>query len=283
MTRSKTGNGLQTLRAILKLTALLLLMLAIIPSQWLLLPFGDLACRAARRWHRMLCRVLGIRLECVGTPLTGTQVAYVGNHLSYLDIPVIGSIAPGRFIAKAEMRHWPLFGLLARLQHTLFVSRNPRDARRVAEQMELALNAGHSLILFPEGTSSAGERVLAFKSSAFSALTRHLKKGLSIQPFTIDLQGIDGHPLHTMEDRNRYAYHADMVLALHLWAFMRTRGARVRLVFHPALIIAEASHRKHIAAAARSSVADGLHGMPHAPRRGGSTVRMPVAATDDGE
>ncbi len=246
------------MRAVLKLALLLLLIVAIFPCQCILLPFGDVALRSARFWHRMICRVLCIRVECVGRPLTGGQVAYAGNHLSYLDIPVVGGIVLGRFVAKADMQHWPLFGWLARLQRTVFVSRRARDAVTAIRAMDAALHGGDNLLLFPEGTSSAGDGMLAFKPSAFSAAAAHLQRGLSIQPFSIDLVSVDGHPPCTVEDRDLYAYYGEMQLAAHLWHFMRTRGAQVRLVFHPALAAADGSDRKSLAAAAARSVASGL-------------------------
>lgn len=272
MTSGGSFGGWSLFRGTLKMTALVLLILAIIPCQCLLLPWRSLGWRAARFWHQSLCRVLGIAVECVGKPLTGMQVAYVGNHLSYLDIPVVGSVVLGRFVAKADMQHWPLFGLLARLQRTVFISRRSRDAVNAVRAMDAALQRGDSLILFPEGTSSAGEWVCAFKSSAFSAPAAHLARGLVIQPFSMTLQTVDGREPRTILDRNRYAYYADMQLAGHLWRFMRTRGARVRLIFHPALAAAEGSDRKHIAATAASVVASGLNAVRSPSGDGGSTL-----------
>lgn len=261
--------GLPVLRAVLKMTALALLILVIIPCQYALLPFGNAACRAARFWHRLICRILCIRVECVGQPLTGSQAVYVGNHLSYLDIPVVGGIVFGRFVAKADMQHWPLFGMLARFQKTVFISRRSHDAVKAIRAMDEALHRGDNLILFPEGTSSAGQDMFAFKSSAFSAPARHLKRGLCIQPFSINLAWVDGRKPVTVSDRNLYAYYDDMQLAGHLWQFMRTRGAHVRLVFHPALTAADGSHRKCLAPAAARAVASGLNGaysrIRHAP------------------
>jgi 1-acyl-sn-glycerol-3-phosphate acyltransferase len=248
------------LRGVVKMITLLVLVLAIIPCQCVVLPFGELAWRSARFWHRMLCRVLRLRVECVGRPLAGAQVVYAGNHLSYLDVPVIGGIVLGRFIAKADVRHWPLFGLLAQLQRTVFISRRSGEAVTAVQAMDRALRDGHNLILFPEGTSSAGQSVLAFKSSAFSAPAAYLEHGLCIQPFSINLARVDGHKSPTLSQRNLYAYYGEMELAWHLWRFLQTRGACVQLVFHPVLTAADGTQRKSIAAAATRVVASGLHG-----------------------
>lgn len=259
------------MRAALKLTALLLLMLAIIPCHCALRLFGGMEWRSANFWHRIICRVLCIEVECVGTPLTGRQVVFVGNHLSYLDVPVVGSLAPGRFVAKADVQAWPLFGFLATLQRTVFVSRRSRDAFMAIRAMDDALHGGDNLILFPEGTSSAGDGMIAFKSSAFSAPARYVRRGALIQPFSINLERVDRRLPRTLRDRNLYAYYDDMQLPGHLWRFLQTRGARVRLVFHPPLAAADGGQRKFIAAAAARVVSSGISAI--ASQRSGPPTR----------
>lgn len=248
------------LRATLKLIAFILLVIAILPTQslLLLLKFEQTAAHWGQLWHRAVCGALGIDVIVEGRPLDGVQVAYVGNHLSYLDIPVVGSVLHGSFIAKREMRRWPVFGWLAMLQRTLFISRDPRDAAKVVAQADAVLDSGRNLIVFPEGTSSPGLRVLPFKSSLFSVLERHLGEGLKIQPFTIDLRAVDGRPVTDVVDRDAYAYYADMTLAPHFWTFMRGKGAQVRLVFHPPLVLPEGSDRKQASSIAHACVASGL-------------------------
>ena len=254
------GNIVPLLRASLKTIALTVLVIAIIPTQSVLLwsPFDRIASRWAQLWHRAVCLVLGINVELEGQPVGDAHVAYVGNHLSYLDIPVVGSAVWGSFTAKREMQGWPLFGLLARLQRTVFISRDRRDAVHVVDQLDASLDGGRNLIVFPEGTSSPGVRVLPFKSSVFSVLERHLPRGLNIQPFTIDLRRVDGRETANPADRDVYAYYADMQLARHLWAFMQGTGAHVRVVFHPLLEVPIGADRKRIAALAETRVASGL-------------------------
>ncbi|MEO6364985.1 MAG: lysophospholipid acyltransferase family protein [Luteimonas sp.] len=248
------------LRATSKLIAFALLVMAIIPTQSLLLLFklDRAASRWGQLWHRAVCRVLQVNVEVEGRPIADAHAAYVGNHLSYLDIPVLGSVVCGSFTAKREMCGWPLFGLLAQLQRTVFISRERRDATRVMGQVDALLDSRRNLIVFPEGTSSPGMRVLPFKSSVFSVLQTHLDNGLLIQPFTIDLRAVDGRTAISVADRDQYAYYGDMTLAPHFWAFMRGKGARVRLIFHAPLTSAEAGDRKRMAAAAHARVASGL-------------------------
>ncbi len=248
------------LRATIKLIAFALLVAAILPTQSLLLlmKLERAAACWGQLWHRTVCGVLGIDVVVEGQALDDGLTAYVGNHLSYLDIPVVGSVVRGSFIAKREMRGWPMFGWLAMLQRTVFISRDRRDAAQVMAQIEAVLGSGRNLIVFPEGTSSPGVRVLPFKSSLFSVLEHHVANGLKIQPFTIDLRNVDGRQVTTLKDRDMYAYYADMTLAPHLWTFMRGKGAQLRLVFRPPLVLPEGIDRKDMATIAQASVASGL-------------------------
>lgn len=251
---------MRNLRAALKLIAFALLVVAILPTQSLLLmmKWERAAARWGQLWHRAVCGVLGIEVVVEGQPLDDGLAAYVGNHLSYLDIPVVASVVRGSFIAKREMRGWPVFGWLAMLQRTVFISRDRCDAAQVMVQIDAVLGSGRNLIVFPEGTSSAGARVLPFKSSLFSVLRRHLDKGLKIQPFTIDLCVVDGCSANKLADRDAYAYYGDIMLAPHLWAFMRGSGAQVRLVFHSPLALSEGIDRKSMAMLAHGHVTSGL-------------------------
>lgn len=253
-------TSMPALRATLKLIAFTLLVIAILPTQslLLLLKLERAAAHWGQLWHRAVCGVLGIDVVVEGQPLDVAQVAYVGNHLSYLDIAVVGSVVGGSFIAKRAMRGWPVFGWLAMLQRTVFISRDRRDAAEVMGQIDAVLDSGRNLIVFPEGTSSPGVRVLPFKSSLFSVLERRLDNGLQIQPFTIDLRAVDARPVATLADCDAYAYYADMTLAPHFWNFMRGKGAQVRLVFHSPLELPEDRDRKRTAAIAHTCVASGL-------------------------
>lgn len=122
--------------------------------------------RAACLHHgarRILC-VFVNRVEVAGTrPASGLLVS---NHLSYLDILLLGSLAPCVFVSKHEVRNWPVFGAFARWGGTVFVKRESRGhVGEISAQIHDLLAAGHLVVLFPEGTSSGGETVLPFKSS----------------------------------------------------------------------------------------------------------------------
>ena len=116
-------------------------------------------------WSRLCLRVLGGRLIVDGRPPTA-PFFLVSNHLSYIDILVLASVVDTFFIAKAEIRSWPLFGLLCRTVGTIFIDRElRRDVQRVNRLVADTLQEGYGVVLFPEGTSSQGHEVMAFRSA----------------------------------------------------------------------------------------------------------------------
>ena len=121
-------------------------------------------------WALAALGLLAIDLKVSGaSPATGPALR-VSNHVSWLDILVLQATSPSRFVAKAEVRQWPLMGRLAAKAGTLFISRaSPRDALRVVHQMAEHLQAGEVLTIFPEGTTSNGQQVLPFHANLFQA------------------------------------------------------------------------------------------------------------------
>lgn len=225
-----------------------------------LLGKGDPAYVLPRLWHRMICRAFGIRVEVIGTPHITGQTIFVGNHMSYLDIPVIGSVLKTSFVSKKEVANWPVFGFLAKLQQTGFIDR----ARSAAKNEQTAIGAmiaqGKNLVIFPEGTSTDGREVLPFKSSLFSLMLQGENPGLFIQPFTVIMRQTDGHTPDTQEARDLYAWHRDMdtELPVHLWRFGKTKGAVIVLHFHAPFEAAAYTDRKMLAKICQEQVASGL-------------------------
>lgn len=181
-----------------------------------------------RRYHRLLIRLIGIRVHAVGRPAAERPLLIAANHVSWTDIVVLGSIMPVSFVAKAEVRRWPLFGQLARLQRTVFVR---RDARREAgdQVAEIAkrLDAGEVLVLFPEGTSADGNRVLPFKSTLFSAVAG---TGARVQPVAIAYTRLHGIPMGRAL-RPHAAWTGDQPLLPHLGRLLSTGGLDVEVHF----------------------------------------------------
>src|SRR5690606_13065505 len=116
------------------------------------------------------CRMIGLRVKVHGTIEANRPLLIASNHVSWKDILVLGAVADVVYIAKAEVRDWPVFGVLARLQATIFVEREQK--RKTGDQVdEIArrLADGEIVVLFPEGTTSDGNRLLEIKTSLFGA------------------------------------------------------------------------------------------------------------------
>jgi 1-acyl-sn-glycerol-3-phosphate acyltransferase len=244
------------LRLLVKSLGLAALILLVAPVQALvlLLSRGPASMRLPPLFHRAMCALLGLRVEVTGMPVAATQAVFISNHLSHLDIPAIGSSLRACFVAKDEVRGWPVFGFLARLQHTVFISRRARDAGGVAAQLSAALGDGHRLVLFPEGTTSDGRAVLPFKSSIFAPLAEPALAHVVLQPMTLELLAVDGRPVAAGGLRDAYAYYGDMQLLPHLLAFMRLSGATLRVQFHEPLARIDKETRKQLARRAHQAV-----------------------------
>ena len=142
----------------------------LISIQWLLgklgLPGWGFICS---NYYRVLCRLLRIRVRVAGVPVRDRAVLYVSNHVSWVDIVAIGSLSPVAFVAKSEVRRWPLIGITAEMQRTVFVDRTAA-IRRPTPWHGQATQGGTSVVLFAEGTSSDGNRVLPFRSALLGAV-----------------------------------------------------------------------------------------------------------------
>lgn len=125
-----------------------------------------------RSWSRCVLPVLGVEVEVEGTP-PKPPFLLVTNHLSYVDIPVIGSQVGAIFVAKAEISSWPGVGLMCRSINTIFIDRNVRrDLPRVMREIDREMAHGMGVVLFPEGTSSKGATVLPFRPSLLESAAR---------------------------------------------------------------------------------------------------------------
>lgn len=121
-----------------------------------------------RWWHRRFCAILGIDIRVHGAPLDG-HAMWVSNHISWLDIPVLGARFPVYFLSKAEIARWPVVGWLARVAGTLFIQRGAGDAGQVGEQLAAHLRAGRNVLFFPEGTTTDGVKLKRFFHKLFTA------------------------------------------------------------------------------------------------------------------
>ena len=145
------------------------------------------------------------------------------NHLSYLDVLVLAALTPSLFVAKSEVRQWPVFGWFARLAGTIFVNRSkPSQAARSADEIAVALRDGALVVLFPEGTSSGGETVLPFKSSLLEPATRRVH---ALTAGLIAYQLTDG------DVSEEVCYWKDMTLVPHLINLLSKRAILASVSF----------------------------------------------------
>lgn len=183
-------------------------------------------------FHRQWCRIFGIHVHVRGDISLHRPTLFVANHVSYLDIIVLSSILDASFIAKADVADWPVLGLLARLQRTLFVERRRPHAASQRDEMTERLSLGDSLILFPEGTSNDGQHVLPFKSALFSVAERRRDgEPLVIQPVSLAYTRLDGIPM-SRAFRPHYAWFGEMTLVAHMFEMLGLGRVTVEVIFH---------------------------------------------------
>ena len=226
--------------AFLVFTVVLLLLCA--PT----LPFGPRPMRPLRRLGcRGTCRLLGVRASCEGAPFQDCPTLLVANHVSYIDVAVLGSFVDATFIAKSEVAGWPLFGLLGRVTRTLFVRRHWRQALIQRNALAARLRLGESFVLFGEGTSTNGLAVRRLKTSLLSVAEPWiLDCPVAVQAATLAYVRLaDGTPFGP-GNCDLYAWHSDAELAPHLWDVLQMPGVEVRLVLHQPVLCWSVQSRK---------------------------------------
>lgn len=241
-----------------RLTILILWTLFLIPPHALLMVLGGPYRRSARFYWTSVCRILGIKVRVYGVASRDGPVLYVSNHASYLDIAVLGGVVEAGFVAKAEVGTWPGINLIAKLGRTVFVER--RTGRTVEQRDAITdrLSSGEGLILFPEGTSNDGNRVLPFKSALFSVAERRIDgRAITVQPVSVAYTKLDGMPIG-LAWRAFFAWYGDMELAPHAWWVMGFGKVNAEIVFHPPVTIEEFASRKTLSEHCHRLVARGV-------------------------
>lgn len=129
--------------------------------------------QAIQRWAQQLLTILEIEVHSNKLPQADFSGLVVSNHLSWLDILVLQSLMPGCFVAKTEVRRWPVVGYLAQACATIFVDRSsPRSARSMVDDTAAAIAKGYAVVVFPEGTSSNGQNLGDFHANIFESAIR---------------------------------------------------------------------------------------------------------------
>lgn len=259
----------RTALAVVRAAAVVLWSVLCIPVQALCLVLpGPAKIAFPRLYWRGMCFCVGLSLREVrlaGSAPAGRPVVYVSNHSSWLDILVLGALLPAAFVSKGEVRAWPVIGLIARLGRTVFVERRRATTGRERDAMRERLEGGDNLILFPEGTSSDGTRVLPFRPTFFAAAIPFT--AAVAKPDAVDVAPIVC-PISVVYDRVAFlpagrasrplfAWYGDMDLLPHAWRVLRQRGLRASVLHACAIDPADVADRKALAAATWRVVAGG--------------------------
>lgn len=243
------------LRAIIVLSLCAALVLILAPIQYGLLQTGHppAARPLPKIFGRIVCWLLGIRIHVVGSLTPAKPLLLSCNHTSWLDIPILSALAPVSFTAKNEIKGWLGVSVLAKLQQTLFIERTKRtETAKQRDQMRARLARGDILVLFPEGTSSDGNRILPFKSALLSVAQEkmpHPDGGeclLTIQPMTLSYTRFRGLPM-ARHHRPWFAWYGAMQLPGHLWRVFGMSTLEVVAEFHAPVTIEQFADRKELA------------------------------------
>ncbi|MGE5267380.1 MAG: lysophospholipid acyltransferase family protein [Deltaproteobacteria bacterium] len=240
------------------------LTLPLMPVQALLLRVSTPAARRFPNWyHRKVCRFLGVRIHVEGSVARSGPVLLVSNHTSWLDIPVLSAIAPLSFVAKAEVARWPFVSALARLQRTVFVDRTRRiSVGDAAGEMALRLAEGDTLVLFAEGTSSDGNRVLPFRSALFAAAAppgrpEAVNTPVVVQTVTLVYTRLHGVPLGRA-DRPIVGWYGDMEMQAHAWELLKAGPLDVVVRIGPPVSLSDYTGRKELAEKTEAAIREDL-------------------------
>ena len=213
--------------------------------------------RLIREWSARMLRILKVKLDITGgfPPQDHAPALFVSNHVSWLDIWALNAVRPMRFIAKSEVRAWPVIGWLSERAGVIFIERAKRlDTARVSEAGTQALLEGHSVCVFPEGTTSDGTHIHPFRSSLLQAA---VDASAPVWPVALH------YPAPSGGANQAVAYVGEMTLAESLWAVLDQKEIVVRLAFGEP-IHAMGRDRRQLAKAAEAAIA--------------SLARLPVRA-----
>ncbi len=194
----------------------------------LIFPFIDATARMAHveRWCRRTLTVLGIGVRCSGAPNTGATL-FVANHVSWIDILVMMSVRPMRFVSKSDVRGWPVIGWLVACGGTLFMMRAIAHMQdQLVHLVADALKAGDPIAMFPEGTTSDGHGVLPFHANLLQAA---IATAVPVQAIALRFSDIHA-PISPAA-----AYIGDMTLVQSLWAVARATDLTAHVTVLPAL------------------------------------------------
>lgn len=251
---------IRTLRLIFSLSGIILLTLGLAPVQIIALKFNirPLARYLPVYYHRALLRLIGVKVHVHGAFNPNVPTLLVSNHVSWIDIVAIGSMAPLAFIAKSEIASWPVFGWLAKLQRTVFADRTRKtDTKRIGATMEERFAANETLVLFAEGTTGTGARVLPFKSALIGAALKASGANIAIQAMSVHYPRWHGLPVGHYE-RPFLTWYGDMDMVSHVGHLLKEGGVEMHITIHEPAPAALVEDRKKLTSELQRNVRESL-------------------------
>ena len=254
------------IRASVILACFMVFTLPLMPVQAVFLRMHTPLARWFPHWyHRRACRILGVRCTIEGVILRDRPVLVISNHASWLDIPVLSAMAPVSFVAKKEISRWPFVATLAKLQRTVFVDRERRTTvGDTANEILGRLASGDAIVLFAEGTSSDGNRVLPFKTSLFAAAKPSEPDGTAantsntvVQTVSIVYLRRNGLPLG-WAGRRAFGYFGDVDIGPNAWSILTGGPIDAVIKIGPPVPLDAFKDRKDLARRAEEAVRSGF-------------------------
>ena len=228
-----------------------------IPLQWISVKLGLPTRRLIPMYYHRLCLwLLGVRVERRGVPSKDRPLLFIANHSSWLDHLILSSTTPLVFIAKKEIASWPVFGTLAKLQRSVFVDRARRqETGAVNEEISSRLTGGDPVVLYGEGTTGDGNRVLPFRSALLGAMSMTVGEGQTgyLQPVSIAFTRLQGLPMGR-QHRPVAAWFGDTSITKHIGRVLKIGGIDAVVTFGPAIAVTLEMDRKAVAKSLELSV-----------------------------
>lgn len=218
-----------------------------------------------RGWAQDMLRALNVRLAVTGEPAK-RQIVFVANHVSWIDIPALDAVAPARFVAKSDIRGWPVLGWLSARTGTLFVERHKRrDAARVNQEISSALKSGDRVAVFPESTTGDGTSLYKFHASL---LQPAIDANVPLQPLALRYPGRDS------SSNTRIAFTGDITFMQSLAIALGEPVIQAEVIFLEPIEIAGRS-RHELARLTQQAIARALH-LPCRDRGPGTRGGLPA-------
>ena len=239
----------------LKVFLIIVIILLLIPIQFIFVQFKmRLRKYIPIVFHKILLKILGVKVKLIGQNTRVRPLILAGNHTSYLDIIILGSIMPICFIAKDDIKHWFLFGFLAKMQNTIFIKRKNYKTLESLNSISKELDNKSAVVLFPEGTTNSGKKVLNFKSSLFNLFENN--NTLRLQNFSLCYTHVNDMPIDN-RTRPQISWYGDMNIISHLSNFLKISCVNATVVFHPILPL-KGLDRKSISVSSVKQVKQGI-------------------------